>query len=681
MSNSIATAKYLLKQGIRLTPLRPDTKWPKNTDWQNGNGAVTDPKELNGQDYGSLIENGLLAIDIDVKNVDGIENFNKLLDGYELPKTLATRTASGGQHFYFRLPEGSDFRGPIKLDHLGIEVYTEGRQFCSVKEGYEVERNPIAEAPPELLSKLDSLREVEPASTESQKSGRNSSMISKVGVWIGMGLSNELLMGLAKEENAKYDPPLPDTELIGLVRRAARRYPEGSLLQDWYLAKGITEMFEDQLRYCIEQKQFYVRGKTKWERDPTHGLVTGLINEARSVWIAAASKKPDKAKRLINRFLDLGNVTRRKNVIDDLRRQKIIQVSASEMDCVDHIVGCGNGWIDFSTDKLRFHEGCPDSFITKSLNAAYVPSAECPVWDAALKVWFPDGEVQKFVQRLAGYILAGGNEREILIFCKGPAASGKSKFTSGLLHVLGDYGVAIRIETITDRRRGAGGASEDLARLAGVKFAVTDEPAQGMRFNEAIMKTLASREIINARALYQESFDFEVRLVLMIHSNFDLYASAGDSGFWRRMLKVPFITKIPPKDRDPKLLDKLKAESDGILQWAIKGWIEYKKVGLQVPATIRNASRQYRESQGLISEFLEEMCVLDKSKEVKSKEFYSAFKFWCQKHKIHRPIRPRKFDEEMRNRGFSEGVDNKNSRVWIGVEISEDGRGEIDAPY
>ena len=104
---------------------------------------------------------------------------------------------------------------------------------------------------------------------------------------------------LAREENERFETPLPAEELTGLVERACRRYPKGSLLQDWYLAKAIAELNRDNLRYCLEKKLFYVRGKYRWEPDPTGGLVTGLINEARSTWIVAASKNPDKAKTLI----------------------------------------------------------------------------------------------------------------------------------------------------------------------------------------------------------------------------------------------------------------------------------------------------------------------------------------------------------------------------------------------
>ena len=147
------------------------------------------------------------------------------------------------------------------------------------------------------------------------------------------------------------------------------------------------------------------------------------------------------------------------------------------------------------------------------------------------------------------------------------------------------------------------------------------------------------------------------------------------------MLKVPFVTKIKPKDRDPKLLDKLVAEADGILQWAIKGWIEYRSKGLSVPNAIRKASRQYRASQGLVSEFIGEMCVTGDGKTVKPKTLHKTFRFWCKKYRINRPIRPRRFDQEMRSRGFSEDYDSDNSRVWLGVELTEEAKDEINAPF
>ena len=69
MNPQDGTAEFLLEQGIELTPLVRDKKFPKNKRWQEGNGAITKVSELtaSGDDYGSLIQWPLLGIDIDVK--------------------------------------------------------------------------------------------------------------------------------------------------------------------------------------------------------------------------------------------------------------------------------------------------------------------------------------------------------------------------------------------------------------------------------------------------------------------------------------------------------------------------------------------------------------------------------------------------------------------------------------
>ena len=42
-------------------------------------------------------------------------------------------------------------------------------------------------------------------------------------------------------------------------------------------------------------------------------------------------------------------------------------------------------------------------------------------------------------------------------------------------------------------------------------------------------------------------------------------------GMWRRMLLIHFDQVIPANAQDPDLLDKLKSEGPGILNWALTG--------------------------------------------------------------------------------------------------------------
>ena len=221
-------AARLLSKGVRLTPVLAGSKQPVNAGWQRGEGAITDAADLNGSDYGVLIENGLLGVDIDVKKVDGLKFFSALTDGLDLPPTLHTHTRSGGMHLYYRLPADSDFKGPIKRDDLGVEVYTAGRQFVTIAEGYQVEINNIADVPVELLGRLSELRNDSAAPSEDKAAtGRNTKLTSLAGAMRRQGADETTIMAALRQANAsQFEQPLSDTEVTRIAKGILRYEPE-----------------------------------------------------------------------------------------------------------------------------------------------------------------------------------------------------------------------------------------------------------------------------------------------------------------------------------------------------------------------------------------------------------------------------------------------------------------------
>jgi hypothetical protein len=60
---------------------------------------------------------------------------------------------------------------------------------------------------------------------------------------------------------------------------------------------------------------------------------------------------------------------------------------------------------------------------------------------------------------------------------------------------------------------------------------------------------------------------------------------------WR--LGLPRTTVMRTRERDPNLLEKLRAEWPGIMAWAVRGCIEWHRNGMQTPAEVRAATDEY----------------------------------------------------------------------------------------
>lgn len=93
------------------------------------------------------IVNGVVALDVDVKKVNGFESLKKL--GYEIPNTVYQQTPSGGMHFFFRAKEGVHYPNTVN-SKLGLDTRGD-RGWVAV---YNFTNNvPLAECP-DWFSKL-----------------------------------------------------------------------------------------------------------------------------------------------------------------------------------------------------------------------------------------------------------------------------------------------------------------------------------------------------------------------------------------------------------------------------------------------------------------------------------------------------------------------------------------------
>ena len=87
-------------------------------------------------------------------------------------------------------------------------------------------------------------------------------------------------------------------------------------------------------------------------------------------------------------------------------------------------------------------------------------------------------------------------------------------------------------------------------------------------------------------------------------------------GFWRRIKVIPFHQQFDGARADDQLIGKLKAEAQGILNWAIQGCIEWQRGGLGMPPVVAQAIEEYRDENDPLSDFIEEQCVVSPEAQV-----------------------------------------------------------------
>jgi P4 family phage/plasmid primase-like protien len=331
--------------------------------------------------------------------------------------------------------------------------------------------------------------------------------------------------------------------------------------------------------------------------------------------------------------------------------------------------------IDLRTGAAR--PATQSDYITKTLSVDQLgDSSKAVRWLAFLEQVFGDDiELIDWIKRWCGYLLTGSTSEQIFVFCFGQGANGKSVLAETMHFILGDYARAITSETLTESKRSAGSATPDLAELIGARLAICSETEGGAALAESLIKSLVAGDVIMARKLYAAPIQFTPKFKLMMLGNHKPIIKGSDYGIWRRVRLIPFNRTIKPKERDPYLLDKLKAEAPHVLAWMVEGCLDWQKRGLvDIPVTIQQATSEYQEEQDVIGNWLAECCKLSPLSETVSTGLYGSYSQWCTVKRLQ-PINNIVFGRRLGERGLTKRKSN-GSTVWQGIELKPSDEGE-----
>ena len=195
-----------------------------------------------------------------------------------------------------------------------------------------------------------------------------------------------------------------------------------------------------------------------------------------------------------------------------------------------------------------------------------------------------------FMQKALGYAVSGDTRYECMFFLFGASTrNGKGTLMESILHVFGDYGKAVRPETIALKQNSnSQSPSEDIARLAGIRFANISEPSRGLVLNAAQVKSMTGNDTQNARFLHENSFDFQPQYKLYVNTNYlpvitdmTLFTSGC-------VLIIPFNRHFGEWEQD-KILKAGFARPEiqsAILNWLLDGYVRLREEDFTPPQSV-----------------------------------------------------------------------------------------------
>jgi putative DNA primase/helicase len=231
--------------------------------------------------------------------------------------------------------------------------------------------------------------------------------------------------------------------------------------------------------------------------------------------------------------------------------------------------------------------------------------ADCPLWQGFLRdATAGDEALISFLQQFCGYLLTGDTREHALLFIYGPGGNGKSVFLNTVAAILGDYCRNAPMETFTasqgDRH------PTDLAMLKGARLVCAAETEEGRAWAEVRIKQMTGGDVVSARFMRQDFFEFRPQFKLLIIGNHKPVLRNVDDAARRRFNVVPFVHKPPNPDR--QLEARLRAEWPAILRWMIEGCLAWQQLGLTRPRVVVEATTEYFTEQDTLRQWLDECC-------------------------------------------------------------------------
>lgn len=360
----------------------------------------------------------------------------------------------------------------------------------------------------------------------------------------------------------------------------------------------LAENHADRLLYVSGLGWHWYDG-TRWSEDPdkVHAkrAVLDLLRQVRS----AVEIDQDMLREIavmqkasaVNGVLDLASILPE------------FHVTVEDLDADPYLLNVANGTLDLHECTLRPHS--PADRITKVTRAAYDPDAGSASWDAFLASSLPKLPVRAFLQRYVGLALVGRVVEHILAIGIGRGANGKSVFIKAVDYALGDYAGTPSPE-LFNRAEGTHSAPE--MALMGKRWVAVSETGEGASLSVATTKRLVGGDSITARRLYGNEVTFAPTHTAMLITNHLPKVRGDDPAIWRRLRVIPFEVVIPEKDRKSDLDERLEAEADAILLWALQGLDAYDTTGLDAPEEVLAATNSYRKREDAVEQFLEQVC-------------------------------------------------------------------------
>ncbi len=434
-------------------------------------------------------------------------------------------------------------------------------------------------------------------------------------------------------------------------------------------AQRLYDKYGDIFKFVTERKLFIIWNGHYWEYDTpddtklnklAKDTIKAIPNEARP------NMTDDEYKALMKFSLMSLNQVRIKAMIESVKSEGDVTISIKQLDSDPDLFNCQNVTIDLKIGIARPQS--KDDLITIMAPVTYDSTATCPQWKSWLELIMDNKySVINYLQTLCGYCMTGETKTDVIPFCHGLGGNGKSTFWNVIRDkIMGDYAYEVNPDVflISGQKFKDSGQREELANLYGKRLVTATEIQEDRQLTINLLKAISGGESIHGDRKYERGITFKPTFKVILSGNHEPIIKDNSNAAWRRLKKIPFTVTI--ENQIDGFEETFNGELPGILNWMIAGCIRWQSEGLCDPDEVVQATMEYRNTQDVISQFLDTYYVRDVNGEVTKASFRALFSKWCTENSYEVLS-----DKAIKLRLAAIGVRDKaknSGGVWIGIK-------------
>lgn len=352
------------------------------------------------------------------------------------------------------------------------------------------------------------------------------------------------------------------------------------------IAKVIERRYQSQWRYDHSTKKWMLWNGMHWDKDE----IGQFLDLVRAVTAEIGDKRTQRSSFI-------------KGVATLCQNSNTFSVTAKDFDRNNYLLNCHSGTYDLENRKWLNHN--QRNLITKLTRKAPKKLGGKRFLRFIDEICCGDKELALFLQVILGSILSGARENHFVYFFIGYGRNGKSVLADLILWLLGDYAKKIPSDLLLKTKHNP--HPTEIANLQGTRLALASEIDQNSQLDEAKLKELSGDEILSARFMHGNRFDFQRTHKFLILGNHRPALRSIDTAIKHRIKIIPFNADFS-NSADPNLLETLKHEGSFVLDWLIEGHSTWLDLGKNLPpcSKVDEAIDDYLDCQSTPANWMDE---------------------------------------------------------------------------